>query len=115
MQRHDDAARQGVWCEVYEPGGPRLTGGWCARERVDATDGVIHLSQLDHPGTVVQRCLLGPVGRVELRLPGGRLVPAQLVRAAFNATLGRTCTLQVFAAVAGADALAAAADTERVA
>lgn len=93
MELLDGTSQQRVWCEMFDPDGRRLAGGWCYP--IVSPGDLVCLSQLDHPGTVVQRCLLSAVLHVELRTATGDRWTAQLRQVAFDLLMGRTCVLQI--------------------
>jgi hypothetical protein len=80
-------------CRLYEPDGTLLAAGSC-----QLTTGADHTdvrAVLDEPGRVLQRCLLGPVKQVRVRLATGRQLTTQVARVYFDARQGRTCLLRV--------------------
>jgi hypothetical protein len=85
---------QSIACRLEEPDGTPLAAG-LARMQEASREALI--TALDLPGRVVQRCLLGGLHDVRLRLGDAAPVAAHLERIGFDPALGRTCTLRLVA------------------
>jgi hypothetical protein len=81
-------------CEVHERGGPLLSAGWC-RGADGRAPGFVLVTDLEFPGRVVQRCLIGGIRMVELRLTDGTIQSAEVVEIAFDHAQGRTFLLRI--------------------
>ncbi len=83
-----------VACDLYEPDGTPLSAGTARlRPALAAWEAVV--TALDRPGQVVQRCLLGGVQELHVRLDGAAPLTARVERVSYDPTLGRTCTLRL--------------------
>ena len=85
---------QSIACRLEEPDGTLLAAGLMRL----ATAGEAEVTGLDRPGRVVQRCLLGGLRDILLRLGDSAPVTARMERIAFDARQGRVCTLRLGAA-----------------
>ena len=80
-------------CWLLEPCGTPLTRGRCST--VKSGEGILHMevTEVEHPGRLVQRCLTGSVRTVWVYLEDGRQFLAQVERVAFDPKTGRRCLL----------------------
>ncbi len=81
-------------CYLYESSGKLLTTGIWLFDAGSRMHEVL-VTELDHPGLLVQRCLLRESGRVWLQLRDGALLPARIERIFFDRQHGRTCRLHL--------------------
>jgi hypothetical protein len=82
-------------CQLLDAAGGLVSAGLCELPATDRRESQVRVTALDRPGTFVQRCVLGTLTRLELRLPDGRRFAARLVAAGFTAQAGRTCLLAI--------------------
>lgn len=82
---------QPITCRLEEPDGTPLAGGMVRLASADEAE----VTGLDRPGRVVQRCLLGGLREVVVRLGEGAPITAYLERIAFDARQGRVCLLRL--------------------
>lgn len=85
---------QQIPCSLFEPDGTLLAAG-TATFSVQETGAETVITGLDRPGRVVQRCLVGGVSLVQVRLGGAAPVAARVERVSYDAKLGRSCTIRV--------------------
>lgn len=85
---------QPLVCHLEELDGTPLAAGLA---RMDDATPQATVTALDRPGRVVQRCLLGGLRDLRLRLGDAAPVPVRIERITFDPALGRTCTLRLYA------------------
>lgn len=86
-----------VACSLYEPDGTPLAAGTAhLTSGTSAWEALV--AALDLPGRVVQRCLLGGVREIRVRLGDGVPMIARVERVFFDPKLGRVCALSAVAA-----------------
>jgi hypothetical protein len=83
---------QTVACCLYEPDGALLAAG-VVQMHTAAQEAVV--TGLDRPGQIVQRCLLGGLRELRLRLEGSPPITVRIERVTFDPKLGRVCTLRM--------------------
>lgn len=84
-------------CWLSEPDGTLLSRGTAYLHATPQGEEVL-VTDVDQPGRLVHRCLIGPVQSVWLSFHDGRCLPAQVERVYFDPHLGRTCVLRLDAA-----------------
>jgi hypothetical protein len=84
-------------CWLQEPCGRLLTRGRCAT--IETADGIprVEVTDLEHPGQLVQRCLTGSVRTVWVHLKRGSRFLAQVEDVAYDPKTGRRCLLRPIA------------------
>lgn len=81
-------------CSMTEPDGTPLAGGVLHyRYREPAQEWVT--VRLERPGQILQRCLLGDLRVVLLRIDSGAERLAEVDRLVFDPNLGRVCVLRL--------------------
>jgi hypothetical protein len=81
-------------CWLTEPCGRLLTRGRCATH--ETADGIprVEITDLEHPGQLVQRCLTGSVRTVWVHLEDGSRFLVQVEDVAYDPRTGRRCLLR---------------------
>ena len=83
-------------CWLYEPDGSLLPGGTACLSAATAGKEVV-VAELDRPGSVLARCVLGEACDVHVELERVGSVPARLERMFFDPHMGHTCTFRIMA------------------
>jgi len=89
-------------CRLSEPDGILVSHG-SATWPAHSAGAEVLLSDLDQPGQLIRRCLLGPLRQVVLHLSDGRHLQAVVERVRFDRRLGRVCVLRLGLAGASRD------------
>ena len=84
-------------CRLLEPCGRLLSRGRCAT--IETADGIsrVVITDLEHPGQLVQRCLTGSVRTVWVHLEDSRRFLAHIEDVTYDPKTGRRCLLRQIA------------------
>jgi hypothetical protein len=83
-----------VMCRLESPDGQLLSTGQAMVDEPDSGERLVVMA-LDAPGTVVARCLLGPVREVQVTLGDDPPCKARVERVFFHPRYGRACALRL--------------------